>query len=178
MLVTVLSIIAMVIAAVLVIAATRPDTFRLQRSVNIKAPQEKIFPRIDDFHNWGAWSPWEKMDPDQKRTFTGPGNGKGAKYAWEGNSKVGSGSMEILESAPGKIVIKLDFIKPFEGHNTAEFTLVPSAGSTEVTWAMHGPVPYIGKIMQMFFSMEKMVGGQFETGLANLKAGAEEAPPK
>ena len=111
-----------------------------------------------------------------KRTFNGPASGKGALYAWEGNNKVGSGSMEITESAaPGKVILKLDFIKPMEGHNITEFTLVPGGDSTTVTWAMYGPVPYFAKIMHMFFSMEKMVGGSFEEGLANLKAKAEAA---
>ena len=172
----ILIVIVVAVAAVLILAATRPGVFRIERSTSIKAPLERIFPFINDFHRWTDWSPWEKIDPALKRTYSGPNDGKGAKYAWEGNSKVGMGSMEITESAPpGRIVIKLDFIKPFEGHNVAEFTLVPGADSTTVTWAMHGPVPYIGKIMHMFFSMDRMVGGQFEQGLANLKAAAEAA---
>jgi uncharacterized protein YndB with AHSA1/START domain len=173
-----LILIAVVVAivAVLVLAATRPDVFRMERTVAIKAPAEKIFPFINDFHRWAAWSPWEKMDPALKRTFNGPPAGKGTQYAWEGNSKVGSGSMEITESSPsGKIVVKLDFLKPFEAHNTAEFTLVPGGDSTTVTWAMYGPVPYMAKIIHVFFSMDRMVGGQFEEGLANLKAAAEAA---
>lgn len=176
MLKLILIVIVVAVAAVLVIAATRPDTFRIERAASIKAPAERIFLLINDFHSWGAWSPWEKIDPTLKRIFSGPSSGKGAMYAWEGNSKVGSGSMEITEaSPPGKIVIKLDFIKPFEGHNIAEFTLVPGGDSTSVTWAMYGPVHYMAKIMQMFFSMDSMVGGQFEQGLANLKAAAEAA---
>jgi hypothetical protein len=175
----ILIVIAILVVGVLVFAATRPNTFRVQRSASIKAPPEKIFPFINDFHSWPLWSPWEKIDPALKRTYSGEPSGKGARYAWEGNSKVGSGSMEITESSPpGKILIKLDFIKPFEGHNVTDFTLVPNGDMTEVTWLMHGPVPYIGKIMHMFFSMERMVGGQFETGLANLKAAAEQGTPK
>ena len=171
---TIAIVVVVVIAGVLAFAATRPDAFRVERSVSIKAGPDKIFPYLDDFNRWAAWSPWEKLDPSMKRSFSGAASGKGAAYAWEGNSKVGSGSMEITEaSPPGKIVIKLDFIKPFEGHNVAEFTLVPGGDSTTVTWAMHGPVPYMAKIMQMFFSMDRMVGGQFEQGLANLKAAAE-----
>lgn len=174
-----LIVIAVIVVAILVFAATRPNTFRVQRSASIKAPPEKIFPFINDFHSWGLWSPWEKIDPALKRTFSGAPSGKGAMYAWEGNSKVGSGNMEITESSPpGKILIKLDFIKPFEGHNVTDFTLEPKGDSTEVTWLMHGPVPYIGKIMHMFINMDKMVGGQFETGLANLKAAAEQGTPK
>ena len=178
MLTTILAVVAIVIVAVLVIAATRPDAFRVERSISIKAPPARIFPLIDDFHSWGAWSPWEKLDPGLKRTFNGPSSGKGAMYAWEGNSKVGKGSMEVLESSPARVLVKLDFIKPFEGHNTAEFTLVPKGDTTQVTWAMYGPNPYLAKIMQMFFSMDRMVGGQFDTGLSNLKAVAEQGPPK
>ena len=174
MLKIILIVVAVLIVAVLVIAATRPSTFRVQRTTGIKAPADGIFPFINDFHSWGAWSPWDKIDPAMKRTFSGASSGKGAMYAWEGTSKVGSGSMEITDtSPPGRIVIKLDFLKPFEGHNITEFTLLPQGESTEVTWAMYGPVPYVAKIMHMFFSMDKMVGGQFETGLANLKALAE-----
>ena len=169
-------VIVVLIAGVLILAATKPDTFRVQRAASIKAPPEKIFALINDFNRWGAWSPWEKIDPALKRTFSGPPSGKGAAYSWEGNSKVGSGGMVIAESSPpGKIVIKLDFLKPFEAHNIAEFTLVPAGDTTSVTWAMYGPSPYVSKIMQTFFSMEKMVGGQFEQGLANLKAAAEGA---
>ncbi len=175
----VLIVVAVLVLAVLIIAATRPGTFRVQRSASIKAPPERIFPLIDDFHSWGLWSPWEKIDPALKRTFTGAPSGKGAMYAWEGNSKVGTGSMEITESTPSsRILIKLDFIKPFEGHNITDFTLAPQSDMTEVTWLMHGPVPYFGKIMHMFINMDKMVGGQFETGLANLKAAAEQGTPK
>jgi uncharacterized protein YndB with AHSA1/START domain len=174
MLKLILIVIVVAVVVALVIAATRPDTFRIERTASIKAPAERVFALINDFHRWGVWSPWEQIDPALKRSFSGPSSGKGAMYAWEGNNKVGSGSMEITEaSPPGKIVIKLDFIKPFEGHNIAEFTLVPGGDSTSVTWAMYGPVPYMAKIMQMFFSMDRMVGGQFEQGLANLRAAAE-----
>ena len=176
MLKIVLIVVVVAIVAILVLAALRPDSFSVERTTTIKAPPERIFPFINDFHQWAAWSPWDKLDPALKRTFNGPASGKGTQYAWEGNSKVGSGSMEITESAPpGKIVIKLDFIKPFEGHNITEFTLVPGGEMTTVTWVMHGPSPYISKIMQLFFSMDKMVGGQFAEGLANLKAAAEAA---
>ena len=178
MLKIILIVVAVVIVAVLVLAAMRPDTFSVQRSASIKAPPQRISAFINDFHSWTQWSPWEKIDPELKRTYAGAPSGVGAKYAWEGNSKVGSGSMEITESVPAKILIKLDFIKPFEGHNIAEFTLVPKGDMTEVTWEMHGPSPYMAKIMQLFFSMDRMVGGQFETGLANLKAVAEQAPAK
>jgi hypothetical protein len=170
----VLAVIGVGIAGVLAYAATRPDDFRVQRSATIKAPPERIFPFINDFRQWGAWSPYEKIDPGMKRTYGAMSAGKGATYAWEGNGNVGSGSMEILEApAPSKVVIKLDFSRPFEAHNIAEFTLVPNGEGTEVTWSMHGPVPYFAKLIHLFFNMDKMVGGQFATGLANLKAAAE-----
>jgi uncharacterized protein YndB with AHSA1/START domain len=162
------------IAAVLIFAATRPDDFRVQRATSIKAPPGKIFPFINEFDRWGAWSPYEKRDPAMKRSRSGPASGKGAVYAWEGNRQVGSGRMEITEaSPPSKIVIKLDFLKPFEAHNTAEFMLEPKGDATNVTWAMHGPNRYIGKVMQVFFDMDQMIGKDFEAGLANLKSVAE-----
>ena len=167
-------VVGVLLAALLIYAATQPDTFRVQRAISIKAPPEKIFPLINDLHSWGAWSPWEKMDPAMKRTFSGAASGKGAVYEWEGNHEVGKGRMEIMESSPpSKVVIKLDFIKPFEAHNIAEFTLESKGDSTNVTWAMHGPNPYIAKVIHIFFSMDSMVGKQFEAGLANLKTIAE-----
>ena len=170
----VLIAIVVLVAGVLAFAATRPDSFRIERSASIKAPPDKVFAQINDFHRWTAWSPWEKLDPQLKRSYTGAERGKGAAYAWEGDSKVGAGRMEVMESAaPSKIVIKLDFIKPFEGHNTAEFTLLPDSGGTRVTLAMLGPSPYLSKVMGMFFSMDSMIGGYFEQGLANLKAISE-----
>ena len=167
-------VVVILIAAVLIFAATKPDSFSVQRATSIKAAPEKIFALLDDFHNWGVWSPWEKMDPSMKRTFNGPANGKGSVYAWEGNSKVGQGRMEITDALPpSQVTIKLDFIKPFEGHNVAEFVLEPKGDSTNVTWTMRGPSPYIAKLMSVFFSMDSMIGKDFEAGLANLKAAAE-----
>jgi len=167
-------VIAVLIAAVLLYATTRPESFSVQRTAIIKAPPDKIFPLINDFHSWPAWSPWEKLDPAMQRTHGGAPQGKGATYAWLGNSKVGEGRMEILESTqPSKVSIKLDFIKPFEGHNTADFTLQPQGDSTQVTWVMYGPAPYITKLMGIFVSMDKMIGKDFEEGLSNMKANAE-----
>jgi uncharacterized protein YndB with AHSA1/START domain len=167
-------IVVVLIAALLGFAATRPDTFRVQRATSIKAPPEKIFALINDFHSWGSWSPWEKMDPTMKRTHSGAANGKGAVYEWEGNNKVGKGRMEIMDtSPPSKVTIKLDFVKPFEGHNIAEFTLEAKGDSTNVTWAMYGPNPYIAKLIHMFFNMDNMIGKDFKTGLAKLKTVAE-----
>lgn len=174
MLATIAIVVVVVIAGVLGYAATRPDSFRLERSAVIKAPPEKVFALISDFHAWVSWSPWEKLDPDLMRTYGGAASGKGAVYAWEGNGKAGSGRMEIIDApAPSRITIRLDFIKPFEAHNTAEFSLQAQGDATTLTWAMYGPQPFIAKLMSLFFSMDKMVGKDFEAGLANLKALAE-----
>jgi uncharacterized protein YndB with AHSA1/START domain len=163
-------ILAIAIAVVLILAATKPGRFSVRREITVNAPAEKIFPLINDFHQWVAWSPYEHRDPALKRTYSGVESGKGAVYAWDGNNNVGSGRMEILESTPSsKIVIKLDFFKPFEGHNTAEFTMLPQGDATNVTWLMHGPSPFMGKIMHVFINMDRMVGKDFEIGLANLK---------
>jgi Polyketide cyclase / dehydrase and lipid transport len=164
------AVLALAIAVVLILALRKPDTLRVQRAASIHAPAEKIFALIDDFHQWRAWSPYETKDPDMRRTYSGAGSGKGAVYEWNGNKNVGSGRMEILDApAPNKVVIKLDFISPFEGHNTAEFTLLPQGSATNVTWLMHGPAPLMSKVMQVFMNMDHMIGKDFETGLANIK---------
>ena len=170
---TIVLVIIAAIAGLLIYAATRPDSFRLERSTAIKAPTEKVHALIDDFHNWPSWSPWENKDPAMKRTYSGAPKGKGTVYDWDGNKNVGLGRMEITDSAPAMIIIKLDFFKPFEAHNTAEFTLAQQGESTQVTWAMYGPSPFMAKLMGLFFNMEKMVGPDFEAGLANLKSAAE-----
>ena len=168
-------VLAIAIAVILILAATKPDVFRVERAAAMQAPPQKIFSLIDDFHQWGTWSPWEHRDPAMKRTFSGTESGKGAVYAWDGNKDVGAGRMEILDAVlPSKIVIKLDFIKPFEGHNTAEFTMLPRDGATEVTWAMYGATPFIGKVMHVFMNMDRMIGKDFEAGLANLKKAVEQ----
>ncbi len=167
-------VLLVVVGAVLVYAMTRPDIFRVQRSAGIKAPPERISVLIQDLHGWAAWSPYEKKDPAMKRGFSGAPAGKGAVYAWDGNKNVGQGRMEILEASPSKVVIKLDFIKPFEGHNTAEFTMLPQSDSTtNVTWAMYGPSPFMMKVMGLFVNMDKMIGDDFAVGLQSLKAVAE-----
>jgi len=174
----VLIVLALAVAGVLAFAATKPDSFSVQRSTSIKAPPEKIFPLINDFQSWPTWSPWEKLDPALKRSYSGPKSGKGAVYAWEGNNDVGHGRMEIAEaSSPSKIVIKLDFLKPFEAHNVAEYTLEKRGEATQVTWAMHGPSPYFAKLLGVFCSMDSMVGAKFDEGLANLKSLAEKGKP-
>jgi uncharacterized protein YndB with AHSA1/START domain len=164
------TVLAVAIAVVLILAAMKPDTFSIRRGATIKAPPEKIFSLINDFHQWGSWSPWENKDPAMKRSFSGSAAGKGAVYAWDGNKNVGSGRMEVLEaSSPSKIVIKLDFFTPFEAHNTAEFTMRPQGDTTSVDWVMHGPARFISKLMQVFMSFDKMIGKDFEAGLSNLK---------
>jgi uncharacterized protein YndB with AHSA1/START domain len=161
--------IVIALVTVLVVASRKPDTFRIERSALINASPEAIFALINDFQQWRSWSPWEARDPALKRTYSGAASGKGAVYAWEGNRNVGSGRMEIMDSAaPSKIVIKLDFLKPFEGHNTAEFTLTPDTNATVVNWTMTGPSIFFSKIMQVFMSFDRMIGRDFETGLANL----------
>jgi uncharacterized protein YndB with AHSA1/START domain len=167
-------VLAIAIAIVLILAATKPNTFSVQRTTTVKAPPEKIFPLINDFHQWGTWSPYETKDPAMKRSFSGAASGKGAVYGWEGNKNVGSGRMEILDtSLPSKIVIKLDFFTPLEGHNTAEFTMLPQGDATNVTtnitWLMHGPAPFMSKLMQVLINLDNMIGRDFEVGLANLK---------
>ena len=169
MLKTIAVVVVVLIAGVLVYAATKPDVFRVQRTASIKAPPEKIAAVLSDFHGWQAWSPWEKMDPAMKRSYSGAEKGKGAAYAWEGNGKVGQGHMEITDAAPSRVALNLDFIKPFEAHNKVVFTLAPKGDATEVNWAMQGPVPYLAKIVHVFMDMDSVVGGQFEAGLANLK---------
>ena len=166
-------VVVVLIAGVLVFAATKPDTFRVQRSASIKAPPEKISAVLSDFHGWQAWSPWEKMDPAMKRSYSGAEKGKGAAYAWEGNGKVGQGRMEVTDAAPSRVALDLDFIKPFEAHNKVVFTLTPKGDATEVNWAMQGPVPYMAKIVHVFMDMDKMIGTDFATGLASMKAAAE-----
>jgi uncharacterized protein YndB with AHSA1/START domain len=167
-------VVVVLLAAVVVLAATKPDTFSVQRATSIKAPPEKIFALINDYHNWGSWSPYENRDPTMKRTYSGAATGAGAVYEWDGNKDVGKGRMEVTDtSPPSKVTIKLDFVKPFEAHNIVDFTLEPQGEATNVTWAMHGPAPFVSKVMQVFFNMDKMVGKDFETGLANLKTVAE-----
>ena len=161
----------LIIAAVIAIAiaafiATRPDSFRVERQTSISASAERIFPLIDDFHNWAGWSPWEHLDPAMKKTLSG----RGAVYEWSGNKKAGQGRMEIIESDPSsKVVIRLDFLKPFESHNTTEITLRPEGSGTVVKWAMYGPYSTMSKLMTAFFNMDKVVGADFDRGLASIK---------
>ena len=163
------------IAGVLVFAARKPDAFSVQRTTSINAAPEKIFPFIEDFNRWRLWSPYENKDPAMKRTLSGPVSGKGAVYEWDGNSQVGKGRIQITDvSVPSRVTIKLDMIKPMEGHNIVNFTLEPHGGATQVTWAMRGSCAYMCKVMGLFLNMDKMIGKDFETGLANLKTQAEQ----
>ena len=166
--------IALLLIGLLVYAATRPKVFRVRRSVDIKAAAQDLYAQISDLHAWNAWSPYEKRDPAMKRTFGAITKGVGAVYEWDGNSKVGAGRMEVLQALPpSKILIRLDFLRPFEGHNTAEFSLDAKDDATTVTWAMYGPNAFMARLMGIFFSMDKMIGRDFESGLANLKGLAE-----
>nr|AUN36745.1 hypothetical protein [uncultured bacterium] len=166
--------IGIAVVLILIYAAFKPGEFRVQRTLSIQAPPEKIFPLINDYGNWPSWSPYEKVDPNMKRTRSGPPSGQGAVYEWSGNRQAGAGRMEITQSVPpSSVTLKLDFTKPMEGHNIVNFTLQPKGNSTDVTWAMSGPMPYPAKVMTVFMNMDKMVGNEFETGLANMKAVAE-----
>jgi carbon monoxide dehydrogenase subunit G len=167
-------IVAVAVAAVLLFAATRPDTFRVERTTRIKAPPEKIFPLINDLHRFNTWNPYEKKDPNLKGSYSGAASGKGAMYVFDGNQDVGKGSVEITDSAPPlRVSMQLHMIEPMEARNNVEFILEPGGDATRVTWAMHGPVSYFGKIIHLLFNMDQMVGRDFEAGLANLKAVAE-----
>ncbi len=167
-------IVVIAIIVVLGLAVAKPDTFSLQRSTTIHAPPEKVFGYINDFHQWNAWSPWEKIDPNMQRTFSGASSGVGAMYAWSGNGKAGAGSMEIKTvTSPLNAQIALNFIKPITTNNVIEFMLEPKGDSTGVTWVMRGPLPFVSKVMTVFVSMDALVGKDFEAGLANLKAAAE-----
>lgn len=173
-LIVILLVLLALVAVALVVAATRPDAFRIERSIMIKAPADRIYPFIDDFRQWRAWSPFEELDPALRRTYGGAERGVGATYAWDGSGKAGAGRMAIAEAEPARrVLIDLDFIKPFEAHNKAEFTIAPEGDGSRVTWAMYGPNPLVAKVMQLFVSVDSMVGGDFERGLASLKALAE-----
>ena len=155
-----------------------PDTFTVERSATILASPERVYPDIVDFHRWTAWSPWEDLDPDLQQTFSGSESGTGAMYAWSGNRKAGEGRMEITEAVEGSLIdIALDFLKPFKASNTTTFSLAPDGDATNVTWTMTGPMTFMTKVMGIFKTMDKMIGPDFEKGLASLKAVAEQPEP-
>jgi hypothetical protein len=175
MLMTVAIVIGVLVVALLAFVASKPDTFHVQRSTIIKASPETIYPLISDWHNFLTWSPFEK-DPGMKRTFKGAASAKGAIYEWDGNNKVGSGRIEIMEAvSPSRLVMQLDMIRPFKAQNMVEFTLAGKVGTTDVTWAMKGRVPFMAKLMSLVMNCDKMVGSQFEEGLAKLKGLAEQS---
>lgn len=152
----------------------QPDTFRISRSASVSAAPAAVFAQVNDFHNWGNWSPWEKMDPAMKKTYEGPAAGEGASYSWAGNDQVGEGKMTIIKSeAPSLIHIDLNFMKPFQARNLTEFVFTPDSGGTKVTWTMSGKNGFIAKAMHLMMDMDKMVGPDFEKGLAQLKATVE-----
>ena len=170
------AIIILAIVGLLAYAATLSNSFQVKRSLRINASADKIFPLINNMRGMNTWNPFLEADPDIKITYTGPDSGKGARYEWTGNNKVGQGSLEVTDAtAPSQVTLKLDMWKPLEGHNTVVFTLVPGGAGTDVTWAMSGERPFIGKVMGVICNMDRMVGGQFEKGLAKLKAIAEKA---
>ncbi|MRD49485.1 polyketide cyclase [Caenimonas koreensis DSM 17982] len=173
MLKTILITIVVIIAVPLVLAAFRPDTFRVERTALIKAPPDKLYPQINDLRMMNTWNPFTLKDPGLHGEYRGPATGPGAEFHFAGNKDVGKGSIAIVESKPTRVTLKLDMFEPIEGHNIVEFTLVPQGDATQVTWALHGPSPYITKLVGLFMNMDKMVGGEFESGLAMLRARVE-----
>jgi hypothetical protein len=166
--------VAILVAVVLVFAATRPGTFRVQRSIEIDAPPATVFALIDDFHNWSRWAPQDKEDLSMQRTYSGAASGKGAISDWHSSGSAGIGRMSITESLPATMIsVKTDFVKPFEAHNMNDFVLEPAGNATKVTWAMHGTNLYLMKVMGVFVNMDRMMGKHFEAGLHNLKTLAE-----
>jgi hypothetical protein len=161
-------------ALILIIAATKPNDFRVERSITVNASPAKVAALINNFHNWPSWSPWAKLDPNMKITYSGVPGAVGSGYAWEGNAKVGKGSMKLADVDPAKTTIQLDFVAPFEGHNTTEFLYTPQGSATKVDWVMYGPSAFFpGKLMSVFIPMDKMMGPTFEQGLDSLKSVAE-----
>ena len=174
MLPIVVLVVFVVVVVPLILGAIRPARFRIERAARIGATPQVVYPLVADFKRWQAWSPWEALDPDLRRTYSGAAIGRGAVYEWDGNNKAGAGRMEITDApSPGRIVIKLDFTRPFVAHNTTEFTFAGTDGATDVTWTMSGAHNYMMRVMSLFFSMDKMIGKDFEKGLANLRALAE-----
>lgn len=163
-----------IVVAFVVVVALQPSEFRVERSTVVAAPGPAVFRQVNDFHNWANWSPWEKRDPAMKRVYEGAPAGTGAVYRWDGNKEVGAGSMTIVESRPSDLVrIKLEFLKPFRATNTAEFTFKPEGDRTAVTWSMTGHNNFMAKAVHLFINIDKMIGDDFERGLAQMKQVAE-----
>lgn len=176
MLKTILLVVVVLLAVLAGVVAMQPPEYQLTRSAAINAPSNVVFDQINDFRKWEAWSPWGKLDPNMKTTYAGPASGVGATYSWIGNDDVGEGVMRIVESRPGEYVrIRLEFISPFPSVADNEFTLKPEGGGTGVTWRMSGQNGFIGKAMCLVQSMDKLIGPDFEKGLAQLKTVAERA---
>lgn len=173
MLKTIVVVLVVAVAVILIVAAAKPATYHVERSTTIAAAPERITPLVSDFHNWDQWSPWAKLDPNMRVTYSGAPAGQGAVYQWEGNSKVGKGRMEILAAEPTLTSIKLDFLSPFESHNRTNFVLEPQGSATRVTWTIDGPNTFMSKLMSVFVSMDKMMGKDFDNGLNHLKSAAE-----
>lgn len=167
------AILVLAVGIVLALAAGKPDTFRIERSIVIAAPADAIQPHIDDLRAWPHWSPYEAKDPDMQREFGGAARGVGAWYAWDGDGNVGTGRMEIVESTPDHVRLRLDFVRPMEASNAADFTLTPDGNGTRVSWSMSGASPLVTKVMQVLLDFDAMLGRDFETGLANLKQRVE-----
>jgi Polyketide cyclase / dehydrase and lipid transport len=166
--------IAIVVFTIWLTGFLRPDQFSLSRSIDVQAPPEKIFAQLNDFKNWNVWSPWEKMDPGMQRIHSGAASGRGARYAWTGNKKVGEGNMHITKSvAPSSVLLDLNFLKPFKASNVTEFKITPRGGGSHVYWEMRGPSSVMMRIMHAVMDMDAMVGKDFETGLRNLKSVVE-----
>lgn len=165
--------IVLLIAIILIVAATKPNTVHYERSAVMNAPPDRILAQIDDFHAWRAWSPWEKLDPDMKREYSGAPKGVGAKYRWSGNNKAGEGHMTITEVTPDLVQLDLHFIKPWEAQCLTRFRTTREGNATRLTWTMDGPNTFMGKIFGLFVNMDRMIGKDFETGLAGIKTQAE-----
>jgi hypothetical protein len=177
MLIKILIVLAIIVVVLLIVASRQPDYFRVERSISVSALPAAAFAQVNDFHKWEAWNPWAKMDPAMKETYDGAPSGVGASYSWSGNKTVGTGRMTLTESRPFELIrIRLEFLKPFAATNTAEFTFKPDGNHTIVTWSMFGKSNYFCKLMGLFMSMDKMVGTQFEKGLADLKTASEATP--
>jgi len=166
-------VVAVAIAGILAYATTQPDEFRVTRSASIKAPPQRIHPLVDDLRRHREWSPFEAKDPGMTRSYSGAPSGTGQVYEWDGNSEIGAGRITIAESSPQRVVFDMHFLRPFDSRSTGEIVFRPNGEMTDVTWSMHGPNLFIGKVMSVFFSMDTMIGREFETGLARLKSVTE-----
>jgi hypothetical protein len=177
MLLKVLIVVAGIVVLFAIIVALQPSDFRVTRSAIMSAPAPAVFAQVNDFHKWEAWNPWGKIDPAMKQTYEDAPAGTGAVYTWIGNKEVGEGRMTIVESRPSDLIrIKMEFFKPFAGISTAEFTFKPESKQTAVTWSMSGDKNFMAKAIHLFINMDKMIGGQFEKGLAEMKSILEAAP--